>query len=509
VVATRARFVFVLAVGFYLYALAVAAVFVAAGILFYAFIRYTLGEEASAIGTCAALPPVLFGIGSGLVILWNLIPRPRRFVKPGPRFDLDSRPRLREIIADVAGRTGQPMPSVVYMLPDVNASVTEKGGVFGFRKQRVLAVGLPLFSILTVSQLRAVLAHEFGHFYWGDTRLGPWIGRTAEAISLTMEGLLQAQFTAWLNLFFFWYAELFQEAVFDLSRKQEFLADQLAARVAGARAKTEAIQLVHTGDDALHAYWSGTVAPLLRFGVRVPALEGFSRFVAAQGISAAIERKVATHLQEDRTGEYDTHPSLPERVAAIAHMPLGDSADEDPLSLSLLGDLEEADTMLIGEALGKDKVKGLRFVTWEDACEQAYLPMWEDTVRTYAAGLAGVTPEALPGIVKNLGVFGMEMLKKSKKPGDLESMGERTGTAIGSALALALRKAGWDLHVAPGVPVYAQRGDAAIEPFGVLGELIARRLSPEEWQEQCSRAGIAGMDLGALSTLQPVSQAGT
>jgi len=42
-----------------------------------------------------------------------------------------------------------------------------------------MVIGLPLMQIMTVSQMRAVLAHEFGHYYGGDTKLGPWVYRTA------------------------------------------------------------------------------------------------------------------------------------------------------------------------------------------------------------------------------------------------------------------------------------------------------------------------------------------
>jgi heat shock protein HtpX len=47
--------------------------------------------------------------------------------------------------------------------------------MLGFGSRRVMGIGLPLFSILNVSELRAVLAHEFADLYSGDTSLGPWV----------------------------------------------------------------------------------------------------------------------------------------------------------------------------------------------------------------------------------------------------------------------------------------------------------------------------------------------
>ena len=43
-----------------------------------------------------------------------------------------------------------------------------------------MLVGLPLLQLVTERGLRAVIAHEYGHYAGGDTRLGPWIYRTRE-----------------------------------------------------------------------------------------------------------------------------------------------------------------------------------------------------------------------------------------------------------------------------------------------------------------------------------------
>jgi heat shock protein HtpX len=59
----------------------------------------------------------------------------------------------------------------------------------GFGSRRVMGIGLPLLSILTVSELRGVLAHEFAHYYSGDTRLGPWVYKTQTTMIRTFENI--------------------------------------------------------------------------------------------------------------------------------------------------------------------------------------------------------------------------------------------------------------------------------------------------------------------------------
>jgi Zn-dependent protease with chaperone function len=43
--------------------------------------------------------------------------------------------------------------------------------------------------MLTVSQFRAVLAHEFAHYYAGDTGLAPWVYGTTRALARVYENL--------------------------------------------------------------------------------------------------------------------------------------------------------------------------------------------------------------------------------------------------------------------------------------------------------------------------------
>ena len=81
------------------------------------------------------------------------------------------------------------MPTEVYLVADVNAFVTTRGGFMGFGSRRVMGLGLPLLQTLGVRELRAVLAHEFGHYHGGDTKLGPWIYKTRAAIGRTLQGL--------------------------------------------------------------------------------------------------------------------------------------------------------------------------------------------------------------------------------------------------------------------------------------------------------------------------------
>src|SRR5207253_2884446 len=108
-------------------------------------------------------------IVGAIAIFVSVIPRADKFGAPGPVLSPKQHPRLFADLELVAKATKQAMPTEVYLLPDVNAWVSQRGGILGFGGRRVMGLGLPLLHALTRSQFRAVLAHEFGHFY-GDTQ---------------------------------------------------------------------------------------------------------------------------------------------------------------------------------------------------------------------------------------------------------------------------------------------------------------------------------------------------
>src|SRR5215510_13549543 len=188
---------------------------------------------------------VVFCVVSAGAILWSILPRPDRFEPPGPRVDPTQQPALFAELSRIAQSVQQELPHEVYFVPEVNAWVAQRGGVMAFGSRRVMVLGVPLMALLTVSQFRAVLAHEFGHYYGGDTKLGPWIYKTRAAIGRTLRQL--ARSNSWLVFLFKWYGNMFLEITLGISRAQEYAADRIAAQVAGKTALVEGLKQQHRG----------------------------------------------------------------------------------------------------------------------------------------------------------------------------------------------------------------------------------------------------------------------
>lgn len=91
--------------------------------------------------------------------------------------DEHDEPRLFAFLRTLSAETGAPFPKRVYLSRDVNAAVFYDSSLLSLllpvRKNMV--IGLGLVNALNLSELKAVLGHELGHFSQKSMRLGRWV----------------------------------------------------------------------------------------------------------------------------------------------------------------------------------------------------------------------------------------------------------------------------------------------------------------------------------------------
>src|SRR5262245_64169295 len=112
----RAFLALALMIGFYGFAIAISAVLLAIPFAEYQLLSHV---DFRILGVCW---------GAAGTILWALVPRPDRFAAPGPELTRDAAPDLFDIIDKIAQSTRQALPSDVYLVDDVNAWVSHRGG---------------------------------------------------------------------------------------------------------------------------------------------------------------------------------------------------------------------------------------------------------------------------------------------------------------------------------------------------------------------------------------------
>ncbi|MFI1722657.1 M48 family metalloprotease [Streptomyces sp. NPDC020489] len=281
-------------------------------------------------------------------------------------------PVLWEQVRAAAEVTGQRPPDELYLVAEVNAAVAEQSRMLGLlHGRRRMYLGLPLLAGLTVPQLRAVLAHEFGHYGNLDTRLGGVTMRGRAALLHTVEAFQEGstEFHQAIGALYVGYARLYLRTTQSVARHQELAADRMAARHAGRDTTVAALRAIPVLTGA-HTHYLETYAAMgISLGALPPVGEvhgGFRQLLAAR----TGERLAALSAGQrpPRPHPYDSHPPTAERIARLEQLPADDRPDEptdETTGLALLRDTDRLFTELEARTLSGESALSLR-VSWDE-----------------------------------------------------------------------------------------------------------------------------------------------
>jgi heat shock protein HtpX len=483
--AGRALAMLALFVGFYVLAIVVAGLLIAAPAI-----------ELALVGRLHTYLLVLSLVGLG--ILWSLVPRRReKWVDPGPRFTAETQPELTALVRRVADQVGQSMPAELYLLDDINAFVTTRGGVMGIGGHRVLAIGVPLLMILDEDELMSVLAHEFGHFHGGDTRLGPLIYRTRGTMQRTLNaasGFARDILKA--------YASFYLARSQEISRAQEFAADRLGAGITSPFAAAQALARLPHASAAFAYYRDSEYAPVLQAGRQPPYLAGYQRMLAStmaatdQGLSADVA------LGSQTQSRFDSHPTPLDRIRALGVDPREVVAHPTPQTpaTSLLRDLAGVEAHLVEGHTGNFPSERAA-VRWEDVGQDVLLPAWRSNVATRLLPAARqLSPASLPTSAEALADLGSAIYAHA---GVTATRPEREATArqlCSQYLAVAAADAGWKLESLPGEPVRFSRGGETLDVLNGYAQVCAGELDVAAWHAGLREIGLSEVAANVIAT---------
>ena len=471
--ASRAVAALLLTIGFY-----VLAVGVAAGLLAGVYFELVYSSH-------IWVKPTLFAVIAAVVILWSILPRFDRFEAPGPRLTESDQPEIFGILREISTATEQEMPAELYLLSEVNAWVAQRGGIAGIGSRRVMGLGLPLMQTLTIPQFRAVIGHEFGHYHAGDTKLGPWIYKTRQAIGRTITNLVKSRSS--VHQLFVWYGNFFMKVTQAISRAQELAADRLAAEIAGARNLIDGLVSVHRADAAYKAYWREEVLPLLDNGFRPPFAMGLSHFMSVANVERQLGEIVERELSEGKAGEFDSHPPLRERIAALQALPV-EEAEPAPLAATLFRNLDSVEWELL-KSLFVDPARAaaLQRVSWEESGERAFLPVWRKVVEGNRDKLRNIPFDRLRFFTADLPALARDL-------GPLKGV-ETPESLIGCAFAVRLCDDGYRCDSRVGEAFDFEKNGKTLQPFLIVQRMVKHEVSPDEWSAICAEHGLAGRHL--------------
>jgi Zn-dependent protease with chaperone function len=315
----------------------------------------TTGVIGAKIGAAVFLATV-WAVGRGT---WKAL----RADGAGPHgLPLDERdaPKLWEMVRELSDVVGTRMPDEIYLLPEVNAAVSERSRLMGLIPgRRYMYIGMPLLQRFTVAQLRSVLAHELGHYSGRHTRFAGISYRGRLALQRTISQISTVNIAGWV---FRGYGRLFILVQNSVSRRQELEADLASVRVAGRAAAASALIQVEVLGTAFDDYMGRYVLPGIEAGyVPEDLFTGFAELlrVRAEEISALH----ATQRDDGGSSRWDTHPPTSTRLAAMMAVPES-AADIDAGPARLL----ITDAAAAGRALQARLLPAAEFVAlpWEE-----------------------------------------------------------------------------------------------------------------------------------------------
>lgn len=318
---------------------------------------------------------ILLGLGLaslGFLILFFLI----KFLFKPHRIDRShlievkrkEQPVLFDLISEVVQAVDTAFPKSVYLAPDVNAAVFYDSSFWSMflpiRKN--LQIGLGLVNTINRTELKAILAHEFGHFSQRSMKVGSyvynvnqvlhnmlydndsydrmisrWAGASGFFALFAIFAVKIVNGIQWvLRLLYAWV----NKSYLALSREMEFQADEIAARVTGFEPLKNALLRMPLADHAFNevlSFYENKLSDNIKSQNLYAEQFYVMRYLAGKNGQPLVEELPMTSPEEfskfnksklEIKNQWTSHPSTEERVKRLENTGLKGNSFETTLA---------------------------------------------------------------------------------------------------------------------------------------------------------------------------------
>ncbi len=250
----------------------------------------------------------------------------------GVRLDTGAHPRLARMLAGVAGRIGTRPVDAVFLTPGTEVAVFEQGSMLkqlSGRSERCLILGVGVLDGMSQGELKAVLAHEYGHLVNRDTAGGGFALAVRRSLLQMARTLAEGGAATWYNPAW-WFVRGFHRAFLRVSqgasRLQEILADRWAALAYGGRNFARGLEHVIERGIRFDAHAERALKEVID-GNR--ALANLYQYAPANPVD---DKDVGSALEQALAAEpspYDSHPRPKDRIAWVSDLVADSPPDPD------------------------------------------------------------------------------------------------------------------------------------------------------------------------------------
>lgn len=267
-------------------------------------------------------------------------------------------PALFQMIGEIVKEVQTDFPKKVFLSSDVNASVFYDSSFWSMflPVKKNLQIGIGLVNTVSVIELKAILAHEFGHFSQRTMKVGSYVynmnqiiynmlydnesygGLTQKWASgngiLTIFVTLAVKIVTGIQWILKQVYDVLNLSYLSLSREMEFHADEVAANVAGSRPLINSLLRMELADQSYNAvlnYYQGKISDSVTSQNIYPQQEYVMNFLAEKN-KLPFENNLPQVNQEHLnrynksklviTNQWASHPSTEDRIRQLEKLNL-------------------------------------------------------------------------------------------------------------------------------------------------------------------------------------------
>ncbi len=314
-------------------------------------------------------------------------------------------PQIFALIAEIVAEVGTNFPKKVYLSSDVNAAVFYDSNFWSmfFPINKNLQIGLGLVNIVSKSELKAILSHEFGHFSQKTMKVGSYVYNVNQVIfnlltdNESYDNLIQswANASGYFSIFVLiavkiidgikWVLKqmygLVNKNYMALSREMEFHADEIAAHVTGFEPLKSALLRMSLADHSFNsvlAFYEKRI-PDNQKGENIFRDHRFVTNFLAKENNIDVKNKLP-YVSESELNKFDksklvikdqwaSHPSTEDRIARLEKTGLSSTNIDHTPANSLFTNIEKNQraftTMIFKEVVFKGEVSTISSETFK------------------------------------------------------------------------------------------------------------------------------------------------
>ena len=284
----------------------------------------------------------------------------------------EEEPELFELVNETATSVGTPNVNAIYLTANVNAGVFHKFSFLSlfFPVKKHLQIGIGLLDAVTLSEFKAILAHEFGHFSQKSMRLGAYVGIVNRSIhgvfeasnsnaytsnpniietGLYLAALISSPMALILEKTFL----LVNRSYLTLSREMEFHADAIAAEAVGSSPLASGLlrlSLAQHAHELLINYYQNKVSSNIKTQNFFEQTKWMVTYLGEEnrlGFKANLPQVTLAYYQRFNQSklkigqQWESHPRMEDRITAIEKLQFSHSTSNDAIASSILNDLSK------------------------------------------------------------------------------------------------------------------------------------------------------------------------